>query len=54
MIDADFLREEPPGYGSGGKPAPLMEYLRKLERALKRRDTRTSFRWAVKSESDEP
>jgi hypothetical protein len=38
MTDADFFHEEPPAYGSGGKPAPLKEYLRKLERALKRGD----------------
>jgi hypothetical protein len=34
MTDADFLHEEPPAYGGGGKPAPLTEYLRILERAL--------------------
>ncbi len=38
MSEADFLREEPPGYGRGAKPSPLHEYLRKLERALKRGD----------------
>jgi hypothetical protein len=38
MTDADFLHEEPPAYGGGGKPEPLTEYLRKLERALKRGD----------------
>ena len=36
MTDGDFLHEEPPAYGGGGKPSPLHEYLRKLERALKR------------------
>ena len=30
------LHEEPPGYSGGNTPAPLSEYLRKLERALKR------------------
>jgi hypothetical protein len=49
MTDADFLHEEPPGYGGGGKPAPLTEYLRKLERALKRGDaTEHTHRPALK------
>ena len=39
MTDGDFLHEEPPAYGGGGKPSPLHEYLRKLERALKRGDS---------------
>ncbi len=39
MTDGDFLHEEPPAYGGGGKPSPLYEYLRKLERALKRGDS---------------
>jgi len=39
MTDADLFHEEPPAYGGGGKPAPLTEYLRKLERALKRGDS---------------
>lgn len=34
MSQADFLHEEPPGYG--GQPSPLLDYVRKLERALKR------------------
>jgi hypothetical protein len=38
MTDADFLHEEPPACGGGGKPEPLAEYLRKIERALKRGD----------------
>ena len=38
MSDADFLQEEPPAYGGGGNPAPLAEYLRKLERAFQRGD----------------
>jgi predicted helicase len=36
MSQADFLHEEPPGYGGGGQPSPLLDYVRKLERALKR------------------
>jgi hypothetical protein len=28
MTDGDFLREEPPAYGGGGKPSPLHEYQR--------------------------
>src|SRR5208283_2194495 len=39
MTDADLFHEEPPAYGGGGKPAPLMEYLGKLERALRRGDS---------------
>ena len=39
MTDGDFLHEEPPAYGGGGKPSPLHEYLRKLDRALKRGDS---------------
>lgn len=39
MTDGDFLHEEPPAYGSGGKPTPVPNYLRKLERALKRGDS---------------
>lgn len=35
----NLLREEPPAYGGGGKPSPVLEYLRKLERALKRGDS---------------
>lgn len=39
MTDSDFLHEEPPAYGAGGgKPSPVLEYLRKIERALKRGD----------------
>lgn len=34
MSQADFLHQEPPGYG--GQPSPLLDYVRKLERALKR------------------
>jgi hypothetical protein len=45
----DFLHEEPPAYGSGGKPAPLTEYLNKIERALKRGDaTEHTHRPALK------
>ena len=49
MTDADLFREEPPAYGGGGKPAPLTEYLRKIERALKRGDaTEHTHRPALK------
>ena len=49
MTDADFLHEEPPPYGSGGKPAPITVYLRKLERALTRGDaTEHTHRPALK------
>ena len=45
----DCFHEEPPAYGGGGKPAPLTEYLRKLERALKRGDaTEHTHRPALK------
>ena len=37
--EENFLREEPPAYGGGGKPSPVLEYLRKIERALKRGDS---------------
>lgn len=36
MTDSDSLHEEAPAYQTGGKPVPLTEYLRKLERALRR------------------
>jgi hypothetical protein len=40
MIESDLLHEEPPAYGgAGGKPSPILDYLRKLERALKRGDS---------------
>jgi len=50
MSDDDLLHEEPPPYGSGaGKPSPLQNYLRKLERALKRGDaTEHTHRPALK------
>jgi len=49
MSDADCLHEEPPAYGGGGKPDPITEYLRKLERALKRGDaTEHTHRPALK------
>ena len=48
MSDGDFLHEEPPAYG-GGKPSPVLEYLRKLERSLKRGDaTEHTHRPALK------
>ena len=49
MSDAFSLHEEPPVYGAGGKPDPLRDYLRKLERALKRGDaTEHTHRPALK------
>jgi hypothetical protein len=49
MTDADFLREEPPGYGGGGTAAPLAQYLRKIEGNLKRGDaTEHTHRPALK------
>lgn len=36
MTEFDMLREEPPAYAGGGKPAPIAEYLRQLEHNLKR------------------
>ena len=50
MIDGDFLHEEPPAYGRGdGKPSPILDYLRKIERALKRGDaTEHTHRPALK------
>jgi predicted helicase len=50
MSDEDILREEPPGYGGGAsKPSPIQDYLRKLERALKRGDaTEHTHRPALK------
>jgi len=45
----EFFHEEPPAYGGGGKPAPLEEYLRKLEHALRRGDaTEHTHRPALK------
>ena len=38
MTDADMLHDEPPAIGSGGKTSPVQDYLRTLERALKRGD----------------
>jgi len=37
-MDGNFLHEEPPGYGGTGKSGPVPEYLRQLERALRRGD----------------
>jgi hypothetical protein len=49
MTEDDFLCEEPPAYGGAGKPSPLEEYLRKLERALRRGDaTEHTHRPALK------
>lgn len=47
--DNHLLREEPPSYGGGSSHSPVMEYLRKLERALKRGDaTEHTHRPALK------
>jgi hypothetical protein len=49
MTESDNLHEEPPPYGGGGKTSPVVEYLRKLERALKRGDaTEHTHRPALK------
>jgi hypothetical protein len=49
MSDADFLHEEPPGYGGGGTAAPFAQYLRKIEGNLKRGDaTEHTHRPALK------
>jgi hypothetical protein len=50
MSDDDLLHEEPPAFGRGdSKPSPLQNYLRKLERALKRGDaTEHTHRPALK------
>ena len=37
--EVNLLRDEPPGYGGGGKPCPISDYLRQLELALKRGDS---------------
>ena len=50
MSDEDLLHEEPPAYGGGeSRPSPLQNYLRKLERALRRGDaTEHTHRPALK------
>src|SRR5438477_12005120 len=49
MIESDLLHEEPPGYGGSRRELPVEEYLRKLERALKRGDaTEHTHRSALK------
>ena len=50
MSDDDLLHEEPPAYGGGdSQPSPLQNYLRKLQRALKRGDaTEHTHRPALK------
>src|SRR5437867_7021364 len=48
-MDTDLLHEEPPAYGGSHQHDPLGEYLRKLERALKRGDaTEHTHRPALK------
>src|SRR5437899_11982125 len=49
MTDGELLHEEPPGYGGSHPDTPVAEYLRKLERALKRGDaTEHTHRPALK------
>ncbi|MBI5775077.1 MAG: N-6 DNA methylase [Verrucomicrobia bacterium] len=49
MSDSLILREESPAYDAGGAPAPLADYLRKLERTLRRGDaTEHTHRPALK------
>lgn len=49
MTQTEFLHEEPPAHGTGGPPAPLVAYLRRLERALKHGDaTEHTHRPALK------
>ena len=38
MTEGDLLHEEPAGYGGVPQGTPLGEYLRKIDRALKRGD----------------
>src|SRR5216683_4266332 len=49
MVANDLLREEPAGYGGSHRDTPVEEYLRKLERALRRGDaTEHTHRSALK------
>src|SRR3989442_15930015 len=49
MTDSDLLHEEPPAYGGTRQHTPPEEYIRKLERALKRGDaTEHTHRPALK------
>jgi len=49
IVGNDLLREEPAGYGGSHQDTPVEEYLRKLERALRRGDaTEHTHRSALK------
>jgi hypothetical protein len=49
MTEADFLREEPPGYGSASRPSAITAYLRRIEAAHRQgNDTEHTHRLALK------
>ena len=49
-LDADFLREEPPGYGGSPKPSPVLIYLRRIEADHQQgNDTEHTHRPALKA-----
>ena len=49
-LDADFLREEPPGYGGSSKPSPVLNYLRRIEADHRQgNDTEHTHRPALKT-----
>ena len=49
MSEGDLLHEEPAGYGGVRQGTPVADYLRKIERALKRGDaTEHTYRPALK------
>ena len=49
-LDADFLREEPPGYGGSSKPSPVLNYLRRIEADHQQgNDTEHTHRPALKT-----
>ena len=49
-VDADLLREEPPGYGGSSKPSPVLIYLRQIEAAHRQgNDTEHTHRPALKT-----
>jgi hypothetical protein len=48
--DSDFLREEPPGYGSASRPSAIAAYLRRIEAAHRQgNDTEHTHRPALKT-----
>jgi len=50
MTEADFLREEPPGYGSASRPSAIAAYLRRIEAAHRQgNDTEHTHRPALKT-----